>query len=274
MNAQRPTLNAQRSTGCSGLPPSREGYGRIGFMNAWRATRCGAAPASPNFVASFVETRSRTRTRTRTNNFASQFIAKLNLSSTTHHQPPTLHLPPTTLRRRSGATLVELLVVCLIVTIMAVSVGRMLAAALALEQRYRRESDVMESLADTLAYAERYYSLASDVTTNRTATYPLEAGGVSFETNHWMRVSGVSAFPSNRNFAAHIVSADPSHPALAFKEFSADGKQRIAPARVTVVEVLGDRDMRRIRIEATGVEPDGESFTVEAERPVRLWNLE
>ncbi|MDD5706168.1 MAG: hypothetical protein PHR35_09600 [Kiritimatiellae bacterium] len=179
--------------------------------------------------------------------------------------------------RRSGATLVELLVVCLIVTAMAVSVGRMLAAALALEQRYRRESDVMESIADNLAYAERYYSLASSVT-NGVASFRLEAGGVSFETNHWLRVSSVAASLACEinytNLAYAISSGDPAHDTNAVKQFSADGKQRIAPASVTNISIQGAGNMRRIRMAATGRADDGSRYEVYGERPVRLWNAQ
>ena len=183
-----------------------------------------------------------------------------NSSFNIHHSP------------KRGATLVELMVVFTMLTVLAVSVGRMLGAALALEQRYRNESDVMESLADNFIYAERYLSLASAIGTNGVVQFPLEAGGVSFETSHWMRVSSVSMFPSNQNFNTEIVSDDPSKLPRVTRAFSVDGKQRVARAKITGVKVEGSGNMRKLILTATGTEKDGSTYEVSAERPIRLWN--
>ena len=178
---------------------------------------------------------------------------------------------------RSGVTLVELMVVLVVTTILAVSLSMAISQSLCFHQRGREEAFVRESLCDVLERLASALEMANEIEDlgdgRWRASYRMEAGGVSFETNHWMRVSAVGATASNRNFAAHIVSSDPSHLPETTREFSADGKQRIAPAAVTNVMLQGNDAVRRIRIVATGVASDGKVFDVVGERPVRLWNL-
>lgn len=191
--------------------------------------------------------------------------------------------PSRSAAHRAAFTIVELLVVTLIVTILAVSVGQMIAAALTLEQQYREESDVMESLADTMAYVERYVSLANNLTTNgngvAVATFRMEAGGVSFETGHWTRVSQSAIMLTNNVLGCQITSGDgdPDKQPTQTRTFDADGRQIVAPAVVTVVRIdgVGQSVVQAVLEASVPVKTRTGTVTnktVSAERPIRLWN--
>ncbi len=179
---------------------------------------------------------------------------------------------------RAGTTLVELLVVLVIVAVIAVSLSVAIASALTMEQNYREESAVRTKLALQLDYAERYLSLASEVTPSNSSyvvDFRHEAGGVSFETGHWVRVQSSVLSQTNALMNFSIVSDDERKSARENRGFYADGMLRVAPAVVSAVRVEGANAVRRLVLEAEfpvrtrdGIKTN--SITVS--RPVRLWN--
>jgi Tfp pilus assembly protein PilE len=195
---------------------------------------------------------------------------------------------PSRLFSTAGVTVVELLVVVLIGTLLAVGMATAFSAALGLQQNFREESDVRTRLALNLAYAERYLSLANSIDTNNMATYPSEAGGVSFETNHWIRVTSGMFFVTNRQstiggtvstndaLVFRIFSGDDRKMPGEDREFSAFGLQRGSRAHVTEAELEGVGAVRRLTLSAEfPVRERGvivTNRTISVSRPIRLWN--
>jgi Tfp pilus assembly protein PilE len=180
----------------------------------------------------------------------------------------------------AGVTLVEMLVVTLIGVLMVVGLGAAISATLTLEQNYREETGVRMALAHQMAYAERYFSLANGFD-NDQARYPIEAGGVSFETNHWIQVTNMvlSVGVTNRLVRFAIASEGTNKN----QEMMADGllyrargrmiqagikplPEEIAEIRVPVrnLELRAEYEIRTRR----GVETN----TMTVSRPIRLWN--
>ena len=196
--------------------------------------------------------------------------------------------------RRRGATLVELLVVMLIVVIIVAGIGGVVATGLALDQKFLEETAVRSALALQMAYAERYFSLASSVS-DTTASFPLEAGGVSLETSHWIRVTdnAMSVTPSGLVF--QITSTDPSYSETEEKRFepfwlmnvntgirNTLGRQQQSTNVNNLVATLeGNGAVRRLTLEAAytywtysranraGVWTTG---VIRVDRPIWLWN--
>lgn len=188
------------------------------------------------------------------------------------------------LDRRRGATLVELLVTALCLGLLAIGLGKAIGAAAVLEQNYREESAVYSALAVQLSYAERYLSLATNVTTNYQAGYRLETGGVSFETNHWRSVSALSMLIDTNmgETAMGIVSGDARRDPGGMgvtQRLSPYGLGRIAIGTNVLVALDGQGAVRRLRL---GAECHYRKWTngtwvwtttnLFVERPVRLWN--
>jgi len=185
---------------------------------------------------------------------------------------------------RSGTTLVELLVVVLMIALISVALSKAVSSALTLEQNYREESAVRTALALQLGYAERYLSLANSISTNggtNIISYPLQTGGVSFETNRYVGVKSnelaLAAFGSSSNLNFKIYTGTNFNN----KAFSADGLLRHATASVIDAQVLGTGAVRRLELAAefqikvknkeTGVS-EWVTKTNTASRPIRLWN--
>jgi Tfp pilus assembly protein PilE len=186
---------------------------------------------------------------------------------------------------RSGATLVEMLVVILIVTLVAIALSKAISAALTLEQNFREESAVRTALALQLAYAERYLSLATNITITSvgdayTAVYRLETGGVSFETNRFCGVRSnqlaLAAFGTNQIVNFKIFSG--TNTIGTDRAFSAYGLLRTAPAHVTRMSLQDTGRGWRLELEATytfqtGTVHKGTVTTnMTVSRPIRLWN--
>lgn len=195
-------------------------------------------------------------------------------------------------RARSGATVIELMVVTVILVVLTIGLSRAVTAALALEQAYREESAVRTALAHHLAYAERYLSLANGRNIHASGgtnvfifEYPTETGGVSFETNHWIRVTSNRVYQSRfsdgvTNLHFTIYSGDErwSSDVSRTRVFSGDGHLRIArnvnimeatfepmPGNIVMVTLTADIPWRTGRREATNT-------VISVSRPVRLWN--
>lgn len=186
--------------------------------------------------------------------------------------------------RRCGATIVELLVTTLCLALMAIGLGKAIGAASVLEQNYREESAVYSALALQLSYAERYFSLATNVTANHQASYRLETGGVSFETNHWRSVSGLTMMIDTNlgELALGISSGDARRDPGgmgATQRLSPYGLGRLATGTNILVDLDGQGAVRRLRL---GAECHYRKWTngswvwattnLFVERPVRLWN--
>ncbi len=202
---------------------------------------------------------------------------------------------PTPLVSRAGFSLVELLVVTLIIVVLTMSIGWAIARALAIEQNYREEAGVRSALAHQLAYAERYFSLATDLGSNGndayTASYPPEVGGISWETNHWIRVSEVEfgvgeaikehrsrlgTFTNRHTLVFNVTSDDPSRVGTTQQVFSADGFLYDASGNVTHATVQGTGPLRRLVIQGEfpirAADGSISNVSIQVSRPIRLWN--
>lgn len=199
-----------------------------------------------------------------------------------------VHLSPKRSDRRSGVSLVELLVVMLIVVLAGVGLSTAIGYAMAIEQNYREESAVRTALALQMEYAERYFSLATNVV-GETATYRQETGGVTFESTHWAAVKSLAmstnVVVTNNNKAItnsgalyfQIDTDNPNQPGV--RSVSPDGLVRIAPATTVLARLEGTGDVRRLVLTAQypiRKRIDGSWTTVlgtmTEERPIRLWN--
>lgn len=200
-----------------------------------------------------------------------------------------VHLSPKRSDRRSGVSLVELLVVMLIVVLAGVGLSTAIGYAMAIEQNYREESAVRTALALQMEYAERYFSLASQSTSNA-ATYRQETGGVTFESTHWAAVKSLAmstnvvvtnnnkAITNSGSLYFQITTDNPNQPGV--RSVSPYGLLRIAPATTVLARLEeGTGDVRRLVL--TAQYPirrriDGSWTTVlgtmTEERPIRLWN--
>lgn len=193
----------------------------------------------------------------------------------------------------SGVTLVEMLVTLLLVMIVAVGLSTAISAALSIEQRYREESDIRTALALQMDYAERYFSLATSITNQQTAAFRQETDGISMETGHWNRVSGVTLSTTNNVLNFRITSNDSErHDAVADREFSADSMLRASlvqtnATRCTYARLEGDGTVRRLVLKTDFLEKVRTNTvagtrmwlttvtrtnTISVERPIRMWN--
>jgi len=180
----------------------------------------------------------------------------------------------------SGASLVELLVVFLIVVVLAVGLSAAIAAALSIEQQYREESDIRTAMALQMDYAERYFSLARSIT-DQTADFRPETGGISLETGHWIRVTGVTLSKTNDVLNFRIVSGDDRRDTTADRAFNSDALLRASlaqpnAARVTAARLEGNGRVRRLVLVTEFSEKMRTNTvvrTITATRPVRMWNV-
>lgn len=177
----------------------------------------------------------------------------------------------------SGVSLVEMLVTVLLVMIAAVGLSTAISAALSHEQQYREESAVRTALALQMEYAERYLSLASDITTTggvSTVEFRPE-GGVSLETGHWIRVTGVTTLEVNDALTFVIASGDDRKDAVSTNVFRADGLLRTALATNTLARLEGSGAVRKLTLAASYAVRTRDGVEVRAitnTRPVRMWN--
>jgi Tfp pilus assembly protein PilE len=185
-----------------------------------------------------------------------------------------------TAKRDAGYSFVEVLVSTLIVVIFTVGLSVAFKNALSIEQNYRRESAVRTALARNLAYAERYLSLTKNFS-GVTNFYPLETGGISFETNHWLSVKNSCISDAEGQMRFQVESMDPRYSSpgdyIHKKDFSGYGSLRIAPASIVEARLDGNGEMRRLVLRAdfpVETENGTETNTIEVSRPVRLWNSE
>lgn len=197
-------------------------------------------------------------------------------------------------KKRDGFTIVELLVVLVIAVILAIGISGLISKALMIEQNYRKESAVRTALAHNMAYAERYLSLLKRTEggtsiggSTNIYKYPLEAGGVSFETNHWMHVQESRMLSTNLVRDAQgrykgamrflVESKDERWQPSTNKDFSGYGMLRIAPANIVAAKLEGAGKVRRLVLKAKfAIETDDgvETNEIQVSRPVRLWNME
>jgi type II secretory pathway pseudopilin PulG len=176
---------------------------------------------------------------------------------------------------RAGATLIELLVVGLIVAILGVGLSIAISRALTIDQNYKEEAGVRTALANQLAYAERYLSLAANIEVipnqGLRASFPPEAGGIAWETNHWMGVTAVEVKVQNGELVFEVESTDTS----GVQSFSPRGLLYSASARVTNVTMEGIGAVRQLVIQAAYEYQSTNGLatnSIIASRPVRIWN--
>jgi Tfp pilus assembly protein PilE len=198
---------------------------------------------------------------------------------------------------QAGATLVELLVVGLILALLGVGLSVAISRALTIDHNFKEETGVRTALANQLAYAERYLSLATSVVvvthvltntffefpTNRfevvtnqglRASYPRETGGIAWETNHWTGVTAVEVKAWNGELVFEVQSSDTNRP-FGVQSFSPFGLPYSASARVTNVTMEGVGAVRRLIIQAAYEYQSTNGLatnSITASRPVRIWN--
>jgi Tfp pilus assembly protein PilE len=179
---------------------------------------------------------------------------------------------------RAGATLIELLVVGLIVAILGVGLSLAISRALTIDQNYKEEAGVRTALANQLAYAERYLSLAANIEVipnqGLRASFPPEAGGISWETNHWTGVTAVEVKAQNGELVFEVESTDTNRTS-GVQSFSPRGLLYSASARVTNVTMEGIGAVRQLVIQATYEYQSTNGLatnSIIASRPVRIWN--
>ncbi len=182
-------------------------------------------------------------------------------------------------RSASGVTLVELLVVVVITSIVAVGLSFAVSTSLSFSQKYREEAYVRERLCDVLERVSDYLSLANEASVSNgvwTARYRMETGGMSFETGRVCRVSGTVYSVTNMNMDVKITTGDPRWDGVIEKVFAADGVLSLVAAVVTEVDLSGSGAFRTLSVSADFrvKTPEGvETNSITVSRPVRLWNL-
>lgn len=94
--------------------------------------------------------------------------------------------------RNRGATIVELMVTIVIVSILAATMGMFVVKLLTIQENGREEAYVREKLADICAAYADFLSIGSSVVSNNQdmiVMYRQETGGVSLETGRVSRVA-------------------------------------------------------------------------------------
>lgn len=187
--------------------------------------------------------------------------------------------------RRAGAvSAIELLMVILIMSVVAVGVSKAIGAALALSQMYREDAAVREWLCTQFKVLEPRLSMAEDVNedglTNGVyyASYRLETAGACLETNKVVRVTKATFTADNDGFlCSPLTTADPRHiDTIWTPREPSEGAGCPAGSRLTSVEIMGAGVVRRVALTAEyprkTVSGTVEPGTVTVERAVRLWN--
>lgn len=202
------------------------------------------------------------------------------------HKPPFRFSRPLTTSksaaypRTSGVTLVELLVVVVITSIVAVGLSFAISASLRFNQQYREESYVRERLCDVLERVSDYLSMANAAPVSNgvwsgSAQYRMETGGVSFETGRVSRVTGTAYAVNNMNMDVEIDTGDPQWNGVLRKVFAADGVLSPVAASVTKIDLHGTNTFRTLEVTAeySVKTADGiQTKPITVSRPVRLWN--
>lgn len=181
----------------------------------------------------------------------------------------------------SGVTLVELLIVVVITSIVAVGLSFAISASLRFNQQYREESYVRERLCDVLEWVSDYLSMANAASVSNgvwsgSAQYRMETGGVSFETGRVCRVTGTAYAVNNMNMDVEIDTGDPQWNGVLRKVFAADGVLSPVAASITEFNLFGTNAFRTLAVKAeySVKTADGvQTNSITVSRPVRLWNL-
>jgi hypothetical protein len=187
------------------------------------------------------------------------------------------------LSRRAGAvSVIELMVVMLVMTIVAVGASRAIGAALSLRQMYRDEAAVRQWLCMKSIMLERRLSMAESVVelTNGVyqAVYRLESAGACMETNFLIRVTSAAITTDSGGFLVQdMTTGDPRHADTQwFSSTPSEGVGCPAGARLTSLELRGEGTVRRLDLTAEYLARTTSgakvSKTVRIDRAVRLWN--
>lgn len=182
---------------------------------------------------------------------------------------------------QDGFAVVEMVLSVFIIVLVTLAAFNAVKAIFTASQNYREESSVRTALAEHLAYAERYLSLASgaDGTESVWIVYPRETGGVAFETGHWVKVSGAMLSHSNKAMNFAIDSEDERWNVgteyTQNQSFSGDGLLSPVDADVMKVTLEGSKDIRRLTLKAGFLlRIKGENLwtNITVCRPIRMWN--
>lgn len=177
--------------------------------------------------------------------------------------------------RRSGATAVELMVVLTITLLLVVSLSLAISRSLSFHQRGREEAFIRESLCLVLEKLAESLEMANgidDLGDGRwRARFRMETGGVSFETNRFVHVSGTEYYAENWE-ALHAITHGNGRAEVAM---SGDAKLDVFLGLIDDVLIAGSGSVRQLEIHAKhpvverGV---ATTNTIIASRPFRLWN--
>lgn len=177
--------------------------------------------------------------------------------------------------KRSGVTAVELMVVLTITLLLVVSLSLAISRSLSFHQRGREEAFVRESLCLVLEKLSESLEMANgidDLGNGRwRARFRMETGGVSFETNRFVHVSGTEYYAENWE-ALHAISHGGGLSEIAMR---GDAKLDVFLGLIDDVRITGADSVRMLEIHAKYPVVDRgvvTTNTIIASRPFRLWN--
>ncbi len=174
-----------------------------------------------------------------------------------------------------GVTVIELLVVIAITLVLAVSISLAVKQALSFHQQGREEAFVRQSLTAVLERLAGALEMAKSVTEvdpgRWRAEYRMETGGVSFETNRFVHVSGTVYGATNLNALLSIRHAGTE------TDLHMTGNATLDAflAQIDSVHIRGSGSLREVEVAARHRVKTRDGSTtnlIVVSRPVRLWN--
>ncbi|MGN0854785.1 MAG: prepilin-type N-terminal cleavage/methylation domain-containing protein [Kiritimatiellia bacterium] len=190
---------------------------------------------------------------------------------------------------RRGVTVVELMTTIVIVSVLAATVGVLIARLFGIQEREREEAYIREKLADACGVVADFVSVGSSLAwSNRLAVvqYRQETGGVSLETSLVSRVAYLT-FGTNSMTHALDLNVFGSESGQIVRKLSRTmrGDAHLLPlagemigVQITPLNAETDAALANLAV-AARYESEDESGqpavrTAKVERVVRLWNHE
>ena len=190
---------------------------------------------------------------------------------------------------KRGSTVVELMVMIVIVTVLAASVGTFIVKLLTLRENNREDAYIREKLIDVCGTYADLLSVGSSINTNgpgMQVTYRQETGGVSFETGVVSQVTSLISDVTNGMVKLNVYGLELEESILKYVR-QANGNADLIPQVGNIVSCtvtpINATDWQsaalgNLRIEARYQVRNGdgniEIKATRVERIVRLWNHE
>lgn len=190
---------------------------------------------------------------------------------------------------KRGSTVVELMVMIVIVTVLAASVGTFIVKLLTLRENDREDAYIREKLIDVCGTYADLLSVGSSINTNgpgMQVTYRQETGGVSFETGVVSQVTSLISDVTNGMVKLNVYGLELEESILKYVR-QANGNADLIPQVGNIVSCtvtpINATDWQsaalgNLRIEARYQVRNGdgniEIKATRVERIVRLWNHE